>query len=168
MRRGTWKLSVSPESRGCSGRALGKVHCGAWCRAWQSSWISSLVLRRSRRRPASPSRRRGRHCRVYSLPNVAWWRPVGPAGQGLAFICALAVMGRVAVPDPPGRSAGGPGPGPTTWPAPYRSCLRLASIFSKCTNSLETEIFRKNVGDFWGRSGVPPVVAPREARLCRG
>ena len=24
----------------------------------------------------------------------------------------------------------------------------------------ETEVFRKNVGDFWGRSGVPPVVAP--------
>ena len=24
----------------------------------------------------------------------------------------------------------------------------------------ETEIFRKNVGDFLGRSGVPPVVAP--------
>ena len=23
-----------------------------------------------------------------------------------------------------------------------------------------TEIFRKNVGDFWGRSGVPPVIAP--------
>ena len=50
--------------------------------------------------------------------------------------------------------------GPTTRPALYRSCLRLASVFSKCTRSLETEIFRKNVGDFWGRSGVPPVVAP--------
>ena len=24
----------------------------------------------------------------------------------------------------------------------------------------ETEVFRKNIGDFWGRSGVPPVIAP--------
>ena len=102
MRRGSWKSSFSPESRGCSGRALLKVHCGAWRRAWQSS----LVLRRSRRHPASPSKRRGRRCRVYSPPDMAWWRSVGPAGQGLAYICAPAVMGRVAVPDPPGRSAG--------------------------------------------------------------
>ena len=49
---------------------------------------------------------------------------------------------------------------PTTRPDLYRSWLCLASIFSKCTRSLETEYFRKNVGDFWGRSGVPPVVAP--------
>ena len=63
MRRGTWKSSFSPESRG------------------------------------------GRRCRVYSLPNVAWWRSVGPAGQGLAYTCEPAVAGRVAVPDPPGRSA---------------------------------------------------------------
>src|SRR6185503_2817244 len=48
----------------------------------------------------------------------------------------------------------------TTRPAPYRICLCLASVFSMCTRNLETEIFRKNVGDFWGRSGVPPVVAP--------
>ena len=51
---------------------------------------------------------------------------------------------------------------PTTRLSPYRSCLCLASMFSKCTRNLETEIFRKNVGDFWGRSGVPPVVAPEE------
>ena len=42
MHRGMWKSSFSPESRGCSGRALWKVHCGAWHRAWQSSWVSSL------------------------------------------------------------------------------------------------------------------------------
>ena len=24
----------------------------------------------------------------------------------------------------------------------------------------ETEVFQKNIGDFWGRSGVRPVVAP--------
>ena len=24
----------------------------------------------------------------------------------------------------------------------------------------ETEVFRKNIGNFWGRSGVPPVIAP--------
>ena len=63
-------------------------------------------LRRSRRRPASPSRRRGRRCGVYSPPDVAWWRSVGPAGQGLAYICAPAAMRRVAVPDPPERNAG--------------------------------------------------------------
>ena len=51
--------------------------------------------------------------------------------------------------------------GPTTRPALYRSCLRLASVFSKCTRSLEArrKFFEKNVGDFWGRSGVPPVIA---------
>ena len=53
--------------------------------------------------------------------------------------------------------------GPTTRPAPYRSCLRLASVFFQVYEKLrdETEIFRKNIGNFWGRSGVPPVVAPR-------
>ena len=59
-----------------------------------------MVFRRSRRRPASPSRWRGHRCRVYSPPDVAWWRSVGPAGQGLAYIRAPAIAGRVAVPDP--------------------------------------------------------------------
>jgi len=59
-----------------------------------------LVLRRSRRRPACPSSQRGRRCRVYNPLDVAWWRSMSPAGQGLAYICAPAVMGRVAVPDP--------------------------------------------------------------------
>ena len=68
--------------------------------------VSSLVLRRLRRRPASPGRRRGRRCGVYSPPDVAWWCSVGPAGQGLAYICAPAAMRRMAVPDPPERNAG--------------------------------------------------------------
>ena len=50
--------------------------------------------------------------------------------------------------------------GPATRAAPYCSCLCLASVFSKYTRNLDTEIFRKNVGDFRGRSGFPPVVAP--------
>ena len=50
--------------------------------------------------------------------------------------------------------------GPMTRPASYRSCLCLASVFPKYARNLDTEIFRKNVGDFWGRSGFPPVVAP--------
>ena len=52
--------------------------------------------------------------------------------------------------------------GPATRPAPYRSCLRLASIIFQVYEKLRDEmvIFQKNVGDFWGRSGVPPVVAP--------
>ena len=50
--------------------------------------------------------------------------------------------------------------GPTTRPAPYRSCLCLVSVFSKCMRNLETEVFRKNFGDFWARSGVPSVIAP--------
>ena len=70
-----------PESRGCSGQ-LWKVHCGVWRLAWQSSWASSLALRRSRRRPCSSSGRRGRCCRGYRPPDVAWRRSEGPAGQG--------------------------------------------------------------------------------------
>ena len=70
-----WKSSFSPESRGCSGRTLWEVHCGAWRRAWQSSWVSSLTLRRSRRRLANPSRRRGRRCRMFSPPDVAFSGP---------------------------------------------------------------------------------------------
>ena len=119
MHRGWWKSSFSPESWGCSGRILWEVHCGAWRRAWQSSWASSSALRRSRRRPDSPSRRHGHRCRVYRLPGVAWRHSVGPAGQGLAYICAPAVVGHVAVPDPLGRSANAytKGSGTTTRPA---------------------------------------------------
>ena len=90
-----------PESRGCSGRALWKVHCGVWRLEWQSSWASSLALRRSRQRPCSSCGRRGSRCRVYRPPGVAWRRPEGPAGQGLVLVkagaapegCAHAVRG---------------------------------------------------------------------------
>ena len=42
MSRGSWKSSFFPESRGCSGRTLWEVHCGAWRRTWQSSWAGVL------------------------------------------------------------------------------------------------------------------------------
>ena len=77
-----------PESRGCSGRALWKVHCGVWCLAWPSSRASSLALRRSLRCPCSSSRRCGRCCRRYRPPSVAWRRSEGPAGQGLVLVKA--------------------------------------------------------------------------------
>ena len=80
MHRGSRRLSFLPELRGYNNRVLWEVHCGVWCRAWWSSWASSLTLRRLRRRPANPSRWCGRRCRVYSPPDVAWWRFVGPAG----------------------------------------------------------------------------------------
>jgi len=90
-----------PESPGCSSRALWEVHYGVWRRAWQSSWASSLALRRSCRRPDGSSGRRGRCCRVYHPPGVAWRRPEGLAGQGLVLVkagaapegCAHAVRG---------------------------------------------------------------------------
>ena len=75
MSGGTLKSSFSPESRGCSGRTLWEVHCGAWRRAWLSSWMLSVVLRRSCRRPTNPSRRRGRRCRMFSPPDVAFHGP---------------------------------------------------------------------------------------------
>jgi len=77
-----------PESRGCSGRALWKVHCGVWRPAWQLSWASSLALRRSRWRPCSSSGRHGRCCRGYRPPGVAWRRSESPAGQGLVLVKA--------------------------------------------------------------------------------
>src|SRR6185295_1606577 len=63
-----------------------------------------------------------------------------------------------AVPYP-----GGVG-GPATRPAPYHSCLRLASVFSKDTRSLGSrqKYFEKTLAIFWGHSGVPPVVALEE------
>ena len=121
MYRGSQKSSFLPELWGYNSRVLWEAHCGVWRRAWWLCWVSSLTLRRSRQRPANPSRRRGRCCRVYSLPNVAWWHSVGPAGQGLAYTCAPAVARHAAVPDPHKRGAsvstkevresrGGPGP----------------------------------------------------------
>ena len=51
---------------------------------------------------------------------------------------------------------------PTTRPAPYRSYLRLASVFSKDTRDLGSrrKYFEKTLATFWGRSRVSPVVAP--------
>ena len=51
--------------------------------------------------------------------------------------------------------------GPMTRPAPYRSCLCLASVFPKYTRNLDTEIFRKNIGDFLGTFGGSPRSSPR-------
>ena len=51
--------------------------------------------------------------------------------------------------------------GPTTRPAPYRSCLCLTSVFPKYTKNIDTEIFRKNVGDFLGTFGGSPCSSPR-------
>ena len=50
--------------------------------------------------------------------------------------------------------------GPTARPILFSSRLLLASALSKYTRNLDMEIFRKNIGDFLGRAGVPPVVAP--------
>ena len=43
---------------------------------------------------------------------------------------------------------------------PFLSRLRLASTFLSIRETWIRKFFEKNVGDFWGRSGVPPVVAP--------
>ena len=51
--------------------------------------------------------------------------------------------------------------GPTTRPASYRNCLCLASIFAKYKRNLDTEIFRKNVGDFLGTFRGSPRSSPR-------
>ena len=51
--------------------------------------------------------------------------------------------------------------GPTARPALYRSCPCHASVFSKYTRNLDTEIYRKNVGDFLGTFGGSPRSSPR-------
>ena len=53
--------------------------------------------------------------------------------------------------------------GPATRPAPYRSYLRLASVFFQGYEklSVETKIFRKNIGDFLGTFGGSPRSSPR-------
>ena len=51
--------------------------------------------------------------------------------------------------------------GPTARPALYHSCSCLVSVFSKYTRNLDTEIFRKNVGDFLGMFGGSPRSSPR-------
>ena len=53
--------------------------------------------------------------------------------------------------------------GPMTRPAPYRSCLRLASIFSKDTRSLGSrrKYFEKTLATFLGTFGGSPRSSPR-------
>jgi hypothetical protein len=96
MYRGSRKSSFLPEPWGYNSRVLWEVHCGVW----RLSWWSSLSSRRSRRRPVNPSRRRDRRYRVYSPPDVAWWRSVGPAGQGLACSSGNGARGD---PGPPNK-----------------------------------------------------------------
>ena len=50
--------------------------------------------------------------------------------------------------------------GPAARPIPFLSRLCLASTFLSIRETWIRKFFEKNVGDFWGRSGVPPVVAP--------
>ena len=50
--------------------------------------------------------------------------------------------------------------GPTARPIPFHSCLCLASTFLSIRETQIRNFFRKNIGNFLGRSGVPPVVAP--------
>ena len=45
--------------------------------------------------------------------------------------------------------------GPAAWPIPFHSRLCLASAFSKYARNLDTEIFRKNIGDFGDVRGSP-------------
>ena len=78
MYRGSRRLSILPELRGYNNRVLWEVHCGVWRRVWRSSWPSSLTSRRSRRRPANSSKWRGRHYRMFSLPDVAFRGPCRP------------------------------------------------------------------------------------------
>ena len=51
--------------------------------------------------------------------------------------------------------------GPTARLALYCSCSCLAFVFPKYTRNLDTEIFRKNVGDFLGTFGDSPRSSPR-------
>ena len=52
--------------------------------------------------------------------------------------------------------------GPATRPAPYRSYLRLASVFSKDTRSLGSrrKYFEKTLAIFGDVRGFPPIVTP--------
>ena len=36
--------------------------------------------------------------------------------------------------------------------------IRFFQVYEKLRDGME--VFRKNVGDFWGRSGVPPIIVP--------
>ena len=72
MHRGSWKSSSFPR--------IARVQWSSTVGSTLWGMVSGvavvlgivLVLRRSRRHPACPSSQRGRRCRVYSPPNVAW------------------------------------------------------------------------------------------------
>ena len=101
MRRGSWKSSSFPRIAGVQWSST--VGSTLWAMASGVAVVLGIVLGLAEitPRPDSPSRRCGRRCRVYRLPGVMWRRSVGPTGQGLAYICAPAVVGHVAVPGPP-------------------------------------------------------------------
>ena len=105
MYRGSRRSSFLPKLRGYNSRVLWEVHCGVWRRAWWSSWPSSLTLRRSRRRPANFSKRRGRHCRMFSPPDVAF--------RGLCRPGSCVHLRW--------RARGGPGPPPSRCSGPPRN-----------------------------------------------
>ena len=116
MHRGSRRSSFLPELRGYNSRVLWEVHCGVWRRAWWSSWPSSLTSWRSRQRPANSSRRRGRHCGMFSPPDVAFrgtcrsgsyvlqrWRGTRRSQTPLDKVLVRALRrsgGCVEVPDP--------------------------------------------------------------------
>ena len=122
MRRGSRKSSSFLRITGVQWSST--VGSTLWGMASGVAVVLGIVLGLAEIAPASGQPQqaaRGRRCRVYRLLGVAWRRSVGPAGQGLAYICAPAVVGHVAVPAPPGWSAsacakgvreshGGPGP----------------------------------------------------------
>ena len=51
--------------------------------------------------------------------------------------------------------------GPAARPIPFPSRLHLASALSKYMRNLDMEIFRKNIGNFWGTFGGSPRSSPR-------
>ena len=101
MHRGSRKSSSSPRIAGVQWSST--VGSTLWGMPPGVVVVLGIVLGLAEIAPVSwrLSRRRGRRCRVYRLPGVAWRHSVGPAGQGLAYICAPAVVGHVAVPGPP-------------------------------------------------------------------
>ena len=68
-------------------RALGSASCSGGVRSRHVSRRRGRG-RRSRRRPGGSSGRRGRYCGRYRPPGVAWRRPEGSTGQGLAQVKA--------------------------------------------------------------------------------
>ena len=78
MHRGSRRSPFLPKLWGYNNQVLWEVHCGVWRRVWRSSWPSSLTSRRSRQRPANSSKRRGRHCIMFSPPDVAFRGPCRP------------------------------------------------------------------------------------------